>query len=161
MSSLKPINTLAISKTNITIHLSIKLRFSFFFGCQSSFSCKSKETLTDLTFKSLHLDGTKSLHQFVSKNPDIKKGKDEKPIQLTVIVGVQAFKAAIQANNENMTHGLQKLHDMLINLGLNANKNHEDDGSNYQGYYTCGQPIDQCVYNLNDIQYFDVYRRFY
>lgn len=68
----------------------------------------------DLTFKSLHLDGTKSLHQFVSKNPDIKKGKDEKPIQLTVIVGVQAFKAAIQANNENMTHGLQKLHDMLI-----------------------------------------------
>lgn len=104
----------------------------------------------------MHLDRTKSQHQFVSKNPDIKKRKDETTIQLTVIVGVQAFKAEIQANSEKMTHGLQKFPDMPINLGLNANKNHEDDRSNYQGYYTYGQPIDQCVYNLNDIQYFDV-----
>lgn len=107
------------------------------------------------TFKSLYRQNKISAPVCI-KESDIKKGKDETTIQLTVLVGVQAFKAAIQANSEKMTHGLQELQDMLINLGLNANKNCEDDRSNYQGYYTCGQPIDQCVYNLNDIQYFDV-----
>ena len=34
----------------------------------------------------------------------------------------------------NRPYGLQKFHDMLINLGFNANKNCEDDRSNYQGY---------------------------
>ena len=61
--------------------------------------------------------------------------------------GVQALRAKIQIDNVRLTCEFYEICYMLIDLGLNAKQEYEENGNNYVKRYSWGCPINQNVLN--------------
>ena len=66
-----------------------------------------------------------------------------------------ALRAKIQIENVRLTCEFYEICYMLIDLGLNAKQEYEDNGNNYVKQYSWGCPINQHVLNFNDSPCFD------
>lgn len=67
---------------------------------------------------------------------------------LTKSMGYKSSKR--QASSERLTHGLYEMCDTVINMGLNAKQDCEDDGHMIIKDYACDQPIIQRTFDRLD-----------
>lgn len=77
--------------------------------------------------------------------PILHKAMEKATTLLTKSMGYKSSKR--QASSQRLTHGLYKICDMVVNMGMNAKQNCEDDGHMIIKDYACDQPIIQRTFH--------------